>query len=96
MSTTLVALPESEDVHPGRGGFDGLKGTLPASPLGQEGPGRAEPRLSAEIALAARKAQRVAEVRNIAQEMARVPEDDMTAGADEKERGEIERWVFSM
>lgn len=96
MSTTLVALPESEDAHPGRGDFDGLNGTPPVSPLGPEVPGRAEPRLSAEIALAARKAQRVAEVRNIAQEVARVPEDDVNAGADEKERGEIERCVFGV
>lgn len=92
MTKTLAALPESEDVKAGRRGFEGLKGVSPASSLAQEERNRPEPRLSAEIALAARKAQRVAEVRNIAQEVVRVTEDDANAGADEKERGEIERW----
>ena len=92
MTTTLAALPESEDVKTGRCGFEGLKGVQSASPLVAEEKNRAEPRLSAEIALAARKAQRVAEVRNIAQEVVRVTEDDANAGTDEKERGEIERW----
>ena len=91
MTTTLAALPESEDVRIGRRGFEGLKGVQPASPLAAEEQNRSEPRLSAEIALAARKAQRVAEVRNIAQEVVRVTDDDASAGADEKERGEIER-----
>lgn len=88
---TLSALPESEDIHPGRREFNSLKGASPASPSATEGSNRAEPRLSAEIALAARKAQRVAEVRSIAQEVARVSEHDTNTGNDEKERGEIER-----
>lgn len=92
MTTTLAALPEFEDVKTGRRGFEGLKGVPPASSFAAEEHNRSEPRLSAEIALAARKAQRVAEVRNIAQEVVRVTEDDASAGADEKERGEIERW----
>lgn len=92
MTTMLAALPESEDVDTGRHGSEGLKGVQPTSTLAPEEQNRAEPRLSAEIALAARKAQRVAEVRNIAQEVVRVTEDDANAGADEKERGEIERW----
>lgn len=92
MTTTLAALPESVDVKAGLHSFEGLKGAQPASPLAAEEKSSAEPRLSAEIALAARKAQRVAEVRNIAQEVVRVTEDDANAGADEKERGEIERW----
>eukprot|EP00752_Nemacystus_decipiens_P001469 g1445.t1 len=91
MTTTLAALPEAEDVQTGRRGFEGLKGVQSASSLAVEEQNRAEPRLSAEIALAARKAQRVAEVRNIAQEVVRVAEDDASAGANEKERGEIER-----
>lgn len=88
---TLSALPESEDIHPGRKDFNSLKGASPASPSATEGSNRAEPRLSAEIALAARKAQRVAEVRSIAQEVARVSEHDTNTGNDENERGEIER-----
>lgn len=92
MTTTLAALPESEDVKTGLRGLEGLNGVQPASQLAAEGQNRAEPRLSAEIALAARKAQRVAEVRNIAQEVVRVTDDEAKAGADEKERGEIERW----
>lgn len=91
MTKTLADLPESEDVKTGRRGFEGIKVVPSASPLATEEKNRAEPRLSAEIALAARKAQRVAEVRNIAQEVVRVTEDDPNAGADEKERGEIER-----
>lgn len=92
ITKTLAALPESEDVKTERRGLEGLKGVPLASPSATEEKARAEPRLSAEIALAARKAQRVAEVRNIAQEVVRVTEDDENAGADEKERGEIQRW----
>ncbi|CAM9096338.1 unnamed protein product [Ectocarpus fasciculatus] len=88
---SLSALPESEDIHPGLRDFNSLKGASPASPSATEGSYRAEPRLSAEIALAARKAQRVAEVRSIAQEVARVSEHDTNTRNDEKERGEIER-----
>ena len=93
MPTALAALPETEETHPGGRGFDGHKGLPLASSVASEGQNRAEPRLSTEIALAARKAKRVAEVRNIAQEVARVPEDKANSGTDEKERGEIERWV---
>ncbi len=96
MPTALAALPETEDTHGGGHGFDGYKGMNLASPVVTEGQNRAEPRLSAEIALAARKAKRVAEVRNIAQEVARVPEDKANTGTDEKERGEIERWVLGV
>ncbi|CAN0426825.1 unnamed protein product [Ectocarpus sp. 12 AP-2014] len=88
---TLSALPESDNIHPGRRDFNSLKGSSPASPSATEASNRAEPRLSAEIALAARKAQRVAEVRSIAQEVARVSEHETNTGNDEKERGEIER-----
>lgn len=58
----------------------------------ETGQNRVEQRLgSAEIALAARKAQRVAQVRNVAQEVVRFAEDDANGSADEKEREEIER-----
>ncbi|CAM9559454.1 unnamed protein product [Scytosiphon promiscuus] len=46
---------------------------------------------SADIALAARKAQRVAQVRSVAQEVVRVSEDDPVSSAGENEREEIER-----
>lgn len=79
MLSTLSVLPESPNV--------------PASSCAaEEGHNRAELRLgSAEITLAARKAQRVAQVRNIAQEVVRVTEDDANGDADENEREEIER-----
>lgn len=93
MPTALAALPETEDTYVGGRGCDGHKGVNLASPVMADGQNRPEPRLSAEIALAARKAKRVAEVRNIAQEVARIPEDKANTGTDEKERGEIERWV---
>lgn len=90
-SSLRTALPESEEIESlASTNVDVLKGTMSAS-HGGEGRNRAEPRLTAEVELAARKAQRVAKVRTIAQEVARVTENDGNSGADDMERGEIER-----
>lgn len=87
----LSALPESGEAESiQQTGLDGLKGTWSGLPEGGVR-NRAEPGLSVEIELAARKAQRVAEVRNIAQEVARVGDHDGNTAADDAERGEIER-----
>lgn len=69
---------------------DGGVGTAAAFPRGGEYY-LAEARSSPEINLAARKAQRVAEVRTIAQEVVRNVESDGGHGIDDAERSEIER-----
>lgn len=51
----------------------------------------AEARVPADIELAARRAQRVAKVRTIAQEVSKVGENDGDAKVDDDERGEIQR-----
>lgn len=79
--STLAPLPESEGVEgPARRPFDGVK-RVPSSPPGE----------MSEIELAARKAHRMAEVRTIAQEAARVVDNDEDAGTDDAGRAEIER-----
>lgn len=89
--STLAALAESQHAErPERANLDGLKPSSPAFSMGREC-NCAEPRLSNEIELAARKAQRVAEVRTIAQEVARVAENDGHTGTDDVEKSEIEQ-----
>lgn len=88
--STLAPLSESEGVEsPARRPFDGVK-RVPSSPPGDIR-NRADPGLSSEIELAARKAHRMAEVRTIAQEAARVADSEENVGSDDAGRAEIER-----
>ena len=71
--STLAPLPESEDVEgPAQTAFDSVK-RVPSSPPGKLR-NRADPGLSNEIELAARKAHRIADIRTIGQEAAHVVE----------------------
>lgn len=89
-NSTFAPLPESEGVKgPARRPFDGVK-RVPSSPPGEIW-NRADPGLSSEIELAARKAHRMAEVRTIAQEAARVADSEENVGSDDAGRAEIER-----
>ena len=88
--STLAPLPESEGVErPVQRPFDSVK-KVPSSPPG-EIRNRADPGLSSEIELAARKAHRIAEIRTIAQEAARVADNEENVGTDDAGRAEIER-----
>jgi len=88
--STLAPLPESEDVEgPAQTAFDSVK-RVPSSPPGKLR-NRADPGLSNEIELAARKAHRIADIRTIGQEAARVADNEENVGTDDAGRAEIER-----
>lgn len=88
--STLAPIPKSEGVEgPAPRPLEGVK-RVPSSPPG-EIRNRADPVLSSEIELAARKAHRVAEVRSIAQVAARVGDGEENVGANDAGRAEIER-----